>query len=188
MKRVAVPLVIALLVLAGIHSCQSERRIAEARSAVRAADSLRVVAKLEATVALAQADSLRKWAVGQRTRDAVTTRRIVEVRAEPLPPSCDSACQRLVATRDTIIDSLTTQRDGWRRAFESQAAATARLAAAYNQQVQATDSLSRAVKLLEPQRRDLFGRLLHPEVRPVVFAGLCVDGRPCAGVGVALAF
>lgn len=187
-KRVAAPLAVLLLVLAGIHSCQSERRIAEARRTVQAADSLRIVAESEKAAALALADSLRKWAVVQRERDVVVDRRVVEVRAEPLPDSCDTACKRLVATRDTIIDSLTTQRDGWRRAFERQAAATARLAAAYDLQSQANDSLQRAVKLLEPPRRDLFGRLLHPEVRPAIFAGLCADGRPCAGVGVALAF
>jgi hypothetical protein len=90
------------------------------------------------------------------------------------------ACEaRLQVERDTAAE--------WRRLFHVQRDSVAELRRrATDSALAGADSAARAVDLLASERRSLLVALLHPEIRPGGFAGVCTTGSLCAGAGLIL--
>lgn len=151
-------------------------------AALQRADSLATVASQQRgqaeawrslfTTAQAKIDTVVRV---QRVRDLRVDSVLVEVRAEPVPEGCEV----IVARHREALDELEISRDGWRDQFTAQREATARLVVAYDTLDAAYTTLNRAYRLARnPPKRFI--------VAPAVFAGLCTDGQPCAGVGLTL--
>ena len=156
----------------------ADRRYAQWR---RQADEARAYAAEQlarADAAEQRADSLSEaaaaLAVAASRRDTVLRERIRVVMAEPVPPDCST----YTAPRDSLIRDLQLQANQWRAAYETQREAQTSLYTAYVRARAAADSLSITLANA-PRVRSLW------VPRPSLFAGLCVDGRPCAGVGLA---
>lgn len=173
------PTVLAVAVAVLFLSCwQGERYDAQ----VARADSLATVADTERAAALRfqrAADSIQARVDTvvrvQRVRDVRVDSVLVEVRGQPVPEGCEA----IVADHRAALDSLETSRDTWRASYEGQKAATALLGVAYDTLEVAYTRVRTAYELLRNPPRRL-------QVAPAVFAGLCTDGRPCAGVGVTI--
>lgn len=145
---------------------------AEARSDTLSAyaDSLVFVADS----AIARGDSLAFVA------DTATGRVVVrwrEVAAEPAPDTCAP----FLAARDSVISDALAAAADWELAYDTLYTAAARLRVAYDTLHIAHDSL-RVVLADRPRLRPWWA----PKVSVGAFAGVCVDGRPCAGGGVGI--
>lgn len=113
--------------------------------------------------------------VVRRVRDRVVDTLVQVVRELPVPEGCES----VVAEHRLALDSLAASRDDWRDQFTAQREATATLQQASVADSVAYASLSAAYRLARNPPKKL-------TLSPAVFAGLCTDGRPCAGLGVTL--
>ena len=180
--------VIALLTLGGAlvyNNIESVRRAQRAERATETADSLRrnaTEAARSLALLLSQVRAKRDTLV---RRDTVLQERVRTVLAEPVPDTC----KKVVASRDTIILDQQDQIARWRGVSDRQLAATDSLQRfVINPLRESNDSLKTAVTLLRPRRFDFIGRLFHPEIKPAAFAGVCINGSPCVGVGVAITF
>lgn len=135
------------------------------------ADSLKNVAKER----VARADSLASLL---RTRAPKIRERIVRVREE----TPDSLAEHpAIVKRDSIIEGLREESDGWRRAFEEQARARIALEDALRTTEASRDSLS-AVLSDRPSEKPWW----VPEVVVGPSAGITTTGQPYAGAGVTL--
>lgn len=115
-------------------------------------------------------------------RDTVLAARTDSVQAEPVPAVCDS----VVAVRDSLIDEWRDQATSWRSQFEEQRKNAAELRFAVSRLEKATKAVVEVYNAGE--RGSLFYRITHPELRPGFFAGICSNGKPCAGAGISLTF
>jgi hypothetical protein len=132
-----------------------------------------------------RAASVEASEIAQRAakRDTVVRTRLVEIRAEPVPDTC----RRLVAQRDSVINTLLVTATTWNEAFTKQKAATALLQRENEALFASNIALDSAYRLLHrPPRRSLLGRLVRPSMRPGAFVGVCTDGKPCSGIGATL--
>lgn len=134
--------------------------------------------KQEATFASERADSL---ADALENRAPEIRERIIRVQAET---PADIRDHPAVVSRDSIITDLRIEADGWRSAFESQRAAFVTLEGALTVVESSRDSLA-AILEAQPNERPWF----LPRLGIGPFAGVCPDGRVCAGpVGVTVSW
>ncbi|MCC2627575.1 MAG: hypothetical protein K0S14_1225 [Thermomicrobiales bacterium] len=187
-----VPYVIALTVLiTGLtvvnlvrSAGQSAERAKVFELQVQAADSMS--AALRDSIRVAQ-DSIKAWkrhddSVAAKTRWEKTRagRRLVQLRvaAQTLPDTCQPTIHALVATADSLKQSADVFESLWQSEKRVSATLTGLLTQA-NAVIAAKD---RAIE--KAPLRESFWSKLQPEVRVGPFAGVCLDGKPCAGVGV----
>lgn len=184
LKWAGVVVVVVLVFALVMNSCQSERRVQQAISASAAAEGLRSRAEAGLAVAVAELAANKAKVRILIKVDTLIRERIKTVLATPVPDTCNRYVQPLV---DLVLDQ-NQQLEEWRGTWEVQSAATEKVLVVVDSLKASNDSLSKAVGLLMPQRRSLLGRLLHPEIKPAAFVGVCATGRPCVGAGVALTF
>lgn len=141
----------------------------EARAA--RADSLAVVAQAEAATARAEADSLRRVVVRQDTVIRWRVRRVAEVDSIH-PPAED--CLPNIRERDALIAALQEQRVTLEQENAARGRALLILSASH-------DTLQRTLAA-RPRPSALHG----PSVGVGVFAGVCANAQPCAGVGITI--
>lgn len=150
-----------------------ENRIATVQAQVVGRDSLIADLKRDAADLSVRADSL---AVQLEAQAPEIRERIVTVREEfPAETPSDTA-------RDTLIDDLQAESDGWKTAYEEEAEANISLWKALDLATASTDSLS-AVLNDRPGKRPWY----IPRLGIGPFVGACTGG-PCAGVGVGLSW
>ncbi len=138
------------------ESARADSAIAEAEKRVEYADSV-------ARVVEARAPIIRE--------------RIIRIREEPVPEDCEP----VVAARDSVINDLLVENGQLQLVVGDQRFAIARYAAANLALGIANDSLVAVLKDRPiPPPRGL------PEIRVGPQAGICMDGRACAGVGISL--
>lgn len=90
-------------------------------------------------------------------------------------------CEEVVAVRDTLIREVLVESDTWRLAFEKQRKASTQFISAQRRQSVVIDSL---MLVLDARPRPRPAWLPTVSVGP--FVGFCVNGQPCAGIGVGL--
>jgi len=129
--------------------------------------------------------SLQPVIVERIKRDTLVIRAVTNLPASPAP-ICDSA----IAIRDTVISELATSVTEWKDLMKQQQEASARLLVAADSLRNAeTSALHKQIDLYKnPPGSSFLGRLFKPEIRPGAFAGYCVNGVPCAGVGLTLSW
>jgi len=111
-----------------------------------------------------------------RQRDTVLIQRVAARDTIQVPVECEE----IFAQDTALIDSLVTQSEGWRSAYEEQLAATVRLRGAY----MTLDSAYQTVRKVAVSH----SWLPKPKLRPGAFAGVCLGGQMCLGVGMTLSF
>ena len=178
MSRAGWGLVIALVLVVGVGWWTGQRQA----DVLARADSLAVVAthqrgQAEAWRALfTEAQTRIDTVVAvRRVRDRVTDTLVQVVREQPVPEGCEA----VVAAHREVIDSLVVSRDDWRDQFTAQREAASRLAVAYDTLDSAYRHMQDAYHLIKNPPRRI-------QIAPAAFAGLCTDGRPCAGLGLTL--
>lgn len=133
-------------------------------------------AKTEAQERVAWADSV---AAEARDRAPEIRERIRIIRQDSVPEGYDE----FVAEYDAIIDELLVESATWRAAYDSVNSAYGSLLFAYDKLEVAYDSVSTVLKARpKPPSR------WSPKLSVGVFAGVCHDGRLCAGVGPGITF
>lgn len=133
--------------------------------------------KLEVVVLESQASAFAQRAAKVDTIIRVRERVIHDsFPAENYPDTC----AKPLAIRDSQIADLTLSRDSWRSAYDTSLVAMARLGEMVSAARAANDSLEAA---LAPRVQTFWSRL-KPKMGGGGFAGVCTDGRPCAGVGI----
>jgi uncharacterized coiled-coil protein SlyX len=157
-------------------------RISDEKAHAASADAQRVAVVAEYKDKMAR---LQPVILTRIKTDTLVLRRVTNLPASPAP-ICDSA----IAVRDTVIAQLSTSVTEWRSLMQQQQDASARVLAGtdslHNVQV---DALHKQIDLYaHPPGKSLIGRILHPKVKPGAFAGVCTDGKPCAGLGVTVSF
>ena len=107
-----------------------------------------------------------------------------------LPPSPAPVCDSAIAVRDTVISQLATSVTEWRDLMRRQQEASANLLVAADS-IHGVEraALYKQIDLYKnPPGKSFLGRLFKPEIRPGGFAGYCVNGKPCAGVGLTISW
>lgn len=149
----------------------------------RVADSLRVVAEMRAHQlrdSLARAQPKRDSSVAQlKNKKARTVASVAETlkAATALPDTC----QPTVIALKGAVDSLTAVSDSAFSLYDGQKEATGKLLAANQQLETALNASHEAIKAVPG--RSFWAHLL-PKVSAGPFAGICANGKPCAGIGV----
>lgn len=130
----------------------------------------------------------QRVALGRRERRVVRETDSVLVVLERERPDCApvvAACERRLGEERRLAAD-------WKQLLEDQKAAAAAFQVAADTAIAAADTATRAIEILVGERRSLWWRLLHPELRPGAFAGWCwrPDGSagPCVGGGVTLSW
>lgn len=149
---------------------QSEDVTDEFKKALKAyQDSVKSWRKQD-SVAKAQAE-WKKTQAGRRLgalREAVNTS----------PDTCKPALLEAIAT----ADSFRAVADTFASLYDREKRHSAQLAAVL---LKSQDALAAKDRALDAAPlRESFWKKLQPEVRVGPFAGVCFDGRPCAGVGI----
>lgn len=180
MIRIEVVAGIALLFLVtmGLGTCAADR--ADKKAAALAQESARLKGQAEGwyTLYVEHQAKVDTQVVVQRQTDVRVERILVEVRGEPVP----EGCEEVVEKHRMALDTLEVSRNGWQRTFEEQQAATARLRGSYAK-----------LDTAHVRLQEAYQRALYPPRRlqidfPVVSAGLCTTGQPCALVGATLRY
>lgn len=153
-----------------------EARAAEAESLAERLAARALAAEDAAKAERARADSAAAWAEAERSR---IRPKVVEVREIEVP----APCEQYTAPRDTLLDALAAEADGWREAWTRQKRVAGELRAALDLRSAAADSLA-AVLADRPAPRNSW----WPDLAVGPFVGVCADVRPCAGVGVTLSW
>lgn len=171
---IAVVILVAVTVVSGYCVDQRFRewnkRVEQVEEFAKAETARAASAVVEAGDQKARADSVVRAA---RERAPEIRERIVRVREE-LPPD---------PARDSIIDSLVADNEQLVAVYDSVSAAYTVLLHSYNSLLVVNDSLL-AVLEDRPRPRPRWA----PSLQAGVFAGVCSDGRLCAGVGGGLMF
>jgi hypothetical protein len=172
-------LVVGLVVLA-VTSLVADRcyssRASEWEARVVAVQRVADEHRQRAEAAEVEAEKLRSQAAA--IAEAAEARQpVIDTMIVRLPPAETPG----EAQRDTIITELQTQVQTWKSAYQKQLEAGAVLRVALGEMTARGDSLE-AVLADRPTKKPWW----IPEVVMGPFAGLCSEGRPCAGVGVAL--
>lgn len=150
-----------------------ETRISAVQAQVVVKDSLIEDLKQQADTLSLRADSLSSELEAKAPE---IRERIVTVREEfPAETPADTA-------RDTLIDDLQAESDGWQTAYDGEVEANVSLWKALDLATASTDSLS-AVLNARPGKRSWY----IPRLGIGPFVGACTGG-PCAGVGVQLSW
>lgn len=179
--RAAVGLVVILVIAASLgrlythQAGEWEQRAASAAERARAERVRADSATAAAAFATAQADSLARAA---DQREVKVRERIVYLRAQPVPDSC----QTFTAPRDSVIDSLLVVVDDWKGAYHVQSAASSSLRTANRILSESNDSLLQVIDA-RPRPRPWY----IPEIGVGPFVGACTTG-PCAGAGLTLSW
>lgn len=172
---VLVALVIGASALAFRHRAAVAGWEAEVKAGLAAADSATAVAAR----AIAEKDEL-ELEVSRLTAELEEqgrrrAQRVVAVRQVVVPDTCAP----FVLPRDTLIDELSGEVEGWKQAFQKQLAATAEMEVAFGAVSESNTTLRR---LLEerPKPRPAW----IPTVGVGAFAGVTTEGKPAMGVGM----
>jgi hypothetical protein len=168
-------------VVLGMRACDA-RRVAEWRHRVGVetarADSLLSLAEQEYQRAEEGAIQAERLALHAARNDTIVRERVRVVRDTVVIPD---TCFVYVAQRDSLIDDLLGITDTLTLAFAEQKRAYVVLQGAYRSTQTAADSLR---NVLEDYPSPL--PWFVPSLEAGVFAGICLDGQPCTGVGVGL--
>jgi hypothetical protein len=151
---------------------ERDRILTHADSLKQESDSLRVLADSIAPLR----DSLR---IIRTQKQKVVVQRIADARTQPVPPSCDTACLRLVSGRDSIIDDQNELLVIQGREIRLGREIEAKLRGALSASNMRADSLLYLTSLPRPKA---------PRATVGIFVGPCVTQTGafpfCAGVGV----
>lgn len=176
--RIILALVAMIFLVAGMATCSADRADRKTAALVQEAARLKGQAEGWYTLYVEHQAKVDTQVVVQRQTDVRVEQILVEVRGEPVP----EGCEEIVEKHRMALDTLEISRNGWERTFAAQQAATARLRGAY-----ATLDTAH-VRLQEAYQRALYPpRRLQIDF-PVVSAGLCTTGQPCALVGATLRY
>lgn len=171
--------VIVALVAAGywVYSAKQEwEQLARSALSESARQSARAdSAEVRALSASARADSIAAEAA--RIEPIIRERVRIVRDTVPVPDEC----VEVVAQRDSLLDEALANSDRWRSAFVAESLAVVDLRVANSALRLANDTLTAA---LEARPRPWPKWL--PEIRVGPQAGICTDGRACAGVGVSV--
>lgn len=196
MSRALIYTVVVALVLSLGYGCLESHRVDERLAAFELqsaqADSAWAVAHRVNDRLKPVVDSLQKQNAALRVRlqhrAASTDSAIVVVQAAPVPDTCLT----IVKIRDQLLTQARTERDSALTLYDSekQASDSLRRIIAADSAAQVTDSLARAAAraAIAPLRRQSLLDRLTPHTGAGGFAGICTDGKPCAGYGLTLSW
>lgn len=162
----------------GPHDDSREQRVLEY------ADSLRTVAETQTRKADSLSVEAAKDSASVLYKYLYITAQHDSAKAVPLPPTCDTSCVRLVAERDTTIDTLKVIATHWQDSYRTQLAAYALLKSANASLLVANDSLVAVIKD-RPRHTALSKVLVGVGVAATAY-GIAKDELAVMGAGVGI--